>query len=103
MKMTYLKNVSTLKIDAGKCTGCAMCTDVCPHGVLAVEAKKACIKDIDACMECGACSMNCPASAISVQQGVGCAQAIINGMIRGTAPECGCGCDTGSATDSKCC
>ena len=103
MKMVYLKNVSTLKVDADTCTGCAMCTEVCPHGVLAVQGKKARILELDACMECGACSRNCPAGAISVQPGVGCAQAIIRGMIRGTAPECGCGCDAGSAPDSGCC
>ena len=31
MKMTYLKNVASLKIDAGKCIGCDVCMSVCPE------------------------------------------------------------------------
>ena len=69
--LTYLKNVSTLKLDREKCTGCKMCTIVCPHNVFTMEDKKSFIRDIDACMECGACSTNCPSSAISVESGVG--------------------------------
>ena len=53
--------------------------------------KAARIRDREACMECGACARNCPASALSVKAGVGCAQAIIIGKLRGTAPDCGCG------------
>jgi formate hydrogenlyase subunit 6/NADH:ubiquinone oxidoreductase subunit I len=41
-------------------------------------------------MECGACQNNCPADAISVGAGVGCAQAVINGFLRGTEPDCDC-------------
>jgi NAD-dependent dihydropyrimidine dehydrogenase PreA subunit len=103
MSMRYLKNISTLKVDHARCTGCGTCKEVCPHGVFALEKKKAIITDLDACMECGACSMNCPARAIAVQQGVGCAYAILNGMLKGTAPVCGCGCDTGNAKEKTCC
>ena len=89
-KLQYLKNVVTLKLDVGKCTGCRMCAEVCPHGVFAIENKKARLIDLDSCMECGACQNNCPAGAISVGAGVGCAQAVINGFMRGTEPDCDC-------------
>ncbi len=89
-KMRYLKNVTTLQLDAEKCTGCRRCTEVCPHGVFVIDNGKARIDDLDACMECGACAMNCSAEAISVESGVGCAAGIIIGAIRGTEPTCGC-------------
>jgi len=41
-------------------------------------------------MECGACALNCEYGAISVDAGVGCATALINGMIAGKEPSCGC-------------
>jgi ferredoxin len=91
MQMSYLRKVASLKIDAGKCIGCDMCTSVCPHNVIELRARKAVIRDLDACMECGACKENCPVDAVEVQQGVGCAYAIIRGMIAGTPPQCGGG------------
>jgi NAD-dependent dihydropyrimidine dehydrogenase PreA subunit len=51
-----------------------------------VEAR-AQIVDREACMECGACANNCETGAIRVRAGVGCALALIQGMIRGTAPQ----------------
>lgn len=94
--MIYLKNVCTLSLDINKCTGCAMCTIVCPHGVFEIENKKAVIKLKDACMECGACQMNCADGAISVETGVGCAAGIIQGFLKGTEPTCDC-------NSSSCC
>lgn len=88
MPLKYLKNVSTLKLDTGKCTGCGMCVNVCPHGVFVVETGKARVTDRDLCMECGACSMNCPEKAIEVKSGVGCAAAIIIGALSGKEPSC---------------
>jgi hypothetical protein len=41
-------------------------------------------------MECGACALNCEFGAIAVNTGVGCAAALINGMITGGPPTCGC-------------
>ena len=88
--MKYLKNTATLKLFAGKCTGCMRCIEVCPRGVFACDDKKVKITDTDLCIECGACIKNCDFSAISVNAGVGCAQAIINGLLRGTEPSCDC-------------
>jgi len=95
-ELRYLKNVSTLQLDAAGCIGCALCTMVCPHGVFRLEDGKAEIIDRDLCMECGACAKNCPVGVISVQAGVGCASAIIYGWLTGNEPSCDCSGDSGS-------
>ena len=71
MGLVYLKNVTTLRLNSDKCTGCEMCTTVCPHEVFEMKGKKALIVNKQACMECGACEKNCPVSAIDVRSGVG--------------------------------
>ncbi len=96
-RLRYLPNVVTLILDSEKCTGCGVCTEVCPHGVLVIESQKARIADRDACMECGACALNCITEAISVRSGVGCATAVLNGMLRGSEPTCDC------SADATCC
>lgn len=88
--LQYLKNVVTLKLNPDLCTGCGMCTMVCPHAVFELVNGKARIIDIDDCMECGACSNNCRFGAISVKAGVGCAAGILNGILNGTEPSCDC-------------
>lgn len=90
-ELRYLENVVTLQLDVTKCVGCGMCAVVCPHGVFAVEERKARILDRDACIECGACAGNCPVEALHVKAGVGCASAIINGWLTGGEPNCDCG------------
>lgn len=94
MRYQYLRNVVTLELDDKKCTGCGMCTQVCPHQVLFIENKKAFIRNRDACMECGACARNCLLSAITVEAGVGCAYAVIRGRLTGGAPTCDCAVQT---------
>lgn len=96
--MRYLSGVSTLAYSPEKCRGCGRCAEVCPHGVFLIEDKKAVVQDRDLCMECGACTTNCEFGALSVHSGVGCAAAIINGMITGGEPSCGCSTDS-----SGCC
>jgi NAD-dependent dihydropyrimidine dehydrogenase PreA subunit len=90
--LIYLSKVVTLRLDKTKCNGCTLCTIVCPHRVFVMENKKAAIKDPDMCMECGACARNCVHQAIYVTSGVGCATAVLNGMIKGTQSQCDCGC-----------
>jgi ferredoxin len=101
MKHSYLRNVVTLHLDEGKCTGCGRCIEVCPHEVLELSGRKVRIRDRDACMECGACAANCSFSAVTVNAGVGCAYALIRGALTNTPPSCGC-CSTGGG-DSLCC
>jgi NAD-dependent dihydropyrimidine dehydrogenase PreA subunit len=90
MRMTYLKNGETLTLNPELCNGCRECIEVCPHEVFAMRDGKAVIEDREACMECGACMMNCSAGAVKVKTGVGCAAAVIQGLLRGTEPTCGC-------------
>lgn len=89
-RLTYLKDVATLLYDQEKCTGCGRCVEVCPHRVFVMRDKRAYIVDRDLCMECGACMRNCSSDAIVVDSGVGCAAAIINGMLTGGEPSCDC-------------
>jgi NAD-dependent dihydropyrimidine dehydrogenase PreA subunit len=89
--MKYLANVTTLTYAAEKCTGCGRCVEVCPHGVFVLEDRRAQITDRDRCMECGACALNCDFGALAVNSGVGCAAALINSLITGGEPSCGCG------------
>jgi NAD-dependent dihydropyrimidine dehydrogenase PreA subunit len=96
--MVYLKNVTTLKLDPDKCTGCGMCESVCPHAVFEISAGAAGILDPDACMECGACAKNCPEGALAVRAGVGCAAGVINGYLNRSGPDCGCSVKTGKST-----
>ena len=97
--MRYLAGVASLKVDEEACTGCGVCTTVCPHAVLRISDRKARIAELDACMECGACARNCEPKAVTVSAGGGCAQAILRGMLSGGPPECGCG----GGSDSPCC
>lgn len=92
---SYPLNGKSLELNAQKCTGCGLCTEVCPHEVFAFTdgVRTVHIADSDSCMECGACALNCPANAIKVNRGVGCAAAVI-GSILGKKGECSCGGDT---------
>ena len=89
--MKYLLNTVSLEFFPERCVGCGMCAEVCPHGVFALENRKAVVLDRDRCMECGACVSNCAFGALDVDKGVGCAAAVINGMISGGEPSCDCG------------
>lgn len=99
--MKYLSNTASLVLLSEQCTGCGRCLEVCPHEVFAVKEGKAVILDKDRCMECGACANNCAFGALRVDKGVGCAAALINSMIAGGEPSCGCS-STGGRT-SGCC
>ena len=92
--MIYLANVTTLQFFAEKCTGCGRCLEVCPRGVFVKEKGNVRVIEKDRCIECGACAQNCAFGAVCVKAGVGCAEAIINGML--TGGESSCGCDSSS-------
>jgi NAD-dependent dihydropyrimidine dehydrogenase PreA subunit len=89
MKMSYLRNVVSLRLDCEACTGCGRCLEVCPHGVFVLDEGRSRISDRDACMECGACARNCPVDALWVQNGVGCAVGILNAALGRTSGCCG--------------
>lgn len=89
--MLYLKNVVTLRFKRELCTGCGCCLEVCPRVVFRRDGNVVEIQDRDRCIECGACMMNCPTGAVTVDKGVGCASAVLNGMLRNSEPNCDCG------------
>jgi NAD-dependent dihydropyrimidine dehydrogenase PreA subunit len=102
--MIYLKDVSSLKYDAGLCTGCGRCAEVCPRGVFLIQRGKAEITNMDKCIECGACMNNCADEAISVKPGVGCAAAMFDGLLKyGNMEKGSCACGSDSTTKSGCC
>lgn len=102
--LRYLEDAVTLSLDAEKCSGCGVCTIVCPHGVFAMGPDhRAQIADRGACMECGACALNCAWGAIGVKPGVGCAEAIIHSWIHGGEPSCGCSTVPGAQSGAACC
>ena len=53
-----------IKIDEEKCTGCAICVDVCP--VEAITVDQVAHIDTETCIECGACVDECPNDALSM-------------------------------------
>jgi NAD-dependent dihydropyrimidine dehydrogenase PreA subunit len=93
--MRHLSGVTTLRYAAERCNGCGRCTEVCPHGVFALEDRRATLVDRDACMECGACQRNCAQDAIQVDAGVGCAAALTKSLLTGGGASPSCGCDDG--------
>jgi ferredoxin len=101
--MKYLKNVVSLELNRGECTGCGRCIEVCPRSVLTLQERKVEIINRDQCIECGACRRNCAFNAISVKSGVGCAQAFFNAMFRGGEAACGRDVNDKGKTSSGCC
>ena len=90
VRLVYLKDVVTLKLDEQKCVGCGSCLAVCPHAVLSPKNGRVRIENRDACMECGACAQNCPTQALRVNAGVGCAAAVINSALGRKDSACCC-------------
>jgi ferredoxin len=119
MSLRYYTCAITLELDASRCIGCGRCVEVCPHDVFRMirpdsvrhpaggppapagrtvhPRLQSTIAARDRCMECGACARNCEAGAITAGSGVGCAAAIIHGLIRGTSPDCHGSCGQGPA------
>ena len=87
--MRYLEKAVTLELQSSGCNGCGLCATVCPHAVFRLADHRAVLVDRGACMECGACARNCPQGAIQVRSGVGCAAAVLVGIMTGGAPVCG--------------
>ena len=93
MRLKYIRNNDPVKIDQARCTGCGICAEVCPHGIISIADGKAYPVNAEYCMGCGGCLMNCPAGAIAVGTGVGCAAAVFNSILPGkrlSACECSC-------------
>ena len=61
------KALITYSIDPEKCTGCTLCSRVCPVEAISGEKKKPHKIDIDKCTRCGACIESCKFDAITVE------------------------------------
>ncbi len=60
------KALITYGIDAEKCTGCTLCTKVCPTGAIAGEKRELHTIDQDLCTKCDACRRACKFDAVTV-------------------------------------
>jgi len=55
-----------VKVDLGKCDGCATCIDTCPVEVFEMKDDKSIPVKQEECLVCRACEVQCPNSAIEV-------------------------------------
>lgn len=63
-------------VEAERCKGCALCTAVCPKGILKMDPahsnKKGyhpvALQNAEACIGCASCARICPDSAITVKK-----------------------------------
>ncbi len=54
-------------VDAGKCTGCGKCVEVCKFSSITLAEGRAVVDKLT-CEGCGACSIVCPADAVRIMQ-----------------------------------
>lgn len=55
-------------INAEECSGCGICVDNCPNGVLDLQDDLAVLVKEDACDACRTCEEDCPMGAIEVEE-----------------------------------
>lgn len=53
------------EVDAGLCTGCGTCAEMCPFAAVSLQDGLATV-DRAACMGCGVCVSQCPQGALSL-------------------------------------
>ena len=61
-----LHNEAHIDLVEERCTGAAVCVEVCPRDVLHMDGhrRKVEIKRADDCIQCGACIVQCPEDAL---------------------------------------
>ena len=63
----YITHEPTIaEVDEDLCSGCRICTAVCPYGAIEIVEGKAKINEV-LCEGCGACVVACPSSAIKLR------------------------------------
>jgi len=56
----------TVNVDANKCTGCAICVDICPVDAITIE--QVAVIDHETCIHCGSCVAECPNGALTMEE-----------------------------------
>jgi Pyruvate/2-oxoacid:ferredoxin oxidoreductase delta subunit len=54
------------QVNAGECTSCSLCVDICPMDAIALNAEDLAWVSRDECIGCGLCASVCPVNAISL-------------------------------------
>lgn len=62
--MDKLHAGARLALRPERCSGCGLCTRLCPLGVLAMQDTTAAIIQPQACIACAACAIQCPCDAL---------------------------------------
>jgi len=55
-------------IDENLCTGCDICTSICPFGAISKDKKGVAHVDEELCKGCGICAAHCPENAITMER-----------------------------------
>ncbi|MEW6079089.1 MAG: 4Fe-4S binding protein [Thermodesulfobacteriota bacterium] len=63
--ITYTAYIA--RVDAGTCTGCESCVEICPMEAIAMADGVARIDD-PRCIGCGVCAYHCPAEALTLER-----------------------------------
>lgn len=52
-------------VDQGKCTGCRLCVEACPHGMIFIDSEKGIARKCDLCLGNPVCVRYCPMEALA--------------------------------------
>ncbi|MDI6891702.1 MAG: 4Fe-4S binding protein [Actinomycetota bacterium] len=55
-------------IDKDECSGCGICVDSCPNGVLDLVDEISVVVNEEECTGCGICVEECPMGAIKIEE-----------------------------------
>ncbi|MEJ2735135.1 MAG: FAD-binding protein [Anaerolineae bacterium] len=55
-----------IQLNSARCTGCGICTEICPQKILELRDALVHVRDQDRCMGCFGCEDECPSNAIRV-------------------------------------
>jgi dihydroorotate dehydrogenase (fumarate) len=65
------EKIYTIIVDKEKCTGCKICTRVCPYGAISLDSMVKAYVDIEECDNCGLCVSLCPFNALELRRDIG--------------------------------